>query len=75
MSGMLTTGISDLSDYNNRTIIIEVTGALGDLVRNSNYTLKVPYNRMSEKMQQISRMGGKIASIRLASSAGAAQSE
>ena len=75
MSGMLTTGISDLSDYNNRTIIIEVTGALGDLVRNSNYTLKVPYNRMSEKMQQISRMGGKIASIRLASSTGAAQSE
>lgn len=75
MSGMLTTGTPDLSDYNNRTVIIEVTGALGDLVRNSNYTLKVPYNRMSEKMQQISRMGGKIASIRLASSAGATESE
>ena len=68
MSGMLTTGTPDLSDYNNRTVIIEVTGALGDLVRNSNYTLKVPYNRMSEKMQQISRMGGKIASIRVTSS-------
>ncbi len=68
MSGMLTTGTPDLSDYNNRTVIIEVTGALGDLVRKSNYTLKVPYNRMSEKMQQISRMGGKIASIRVTSS-------
>lgn len=65
MSGMLTTGSSELSDYNNRTVIIEVTGALGELVRNSNYTLKVPHSRMSEKMQQINRMGGKIASIRL----------
>lgn len=75
MSSMLTTTTPNLSDYNSRTVIIEVTGALGELVRYSNYTLKVPYNRMSEKMQQISRMGGKIASIRLASSAGTTESE
>ncbi|MDJ0693374.1 MAG: phycobilisome linker polypeptide [Mastigocoleus sp. MO_167.B18] len=75
MSGMLTTGTADLSDYNSRTIIIEVTGALGDLVRKSNYTLKVPYNRMSEKVRQINRMGQKIVSIRLASSVGATESE
>ena len=75
MSGMLTATTPNLSDYNNRTVIIEVTGALGELVRNSNYTLKVPYNRMSEKIQQISRMGGKIANIRLASSAGSTESE
>ena len=75
MSGMLTTGSADLSDYNSRTIIIEVTGALGYLVRKSNYTLKVPYNRMSEKVRQINRMGQKIVSIRLASSVGATESE
>ena len=75
MSGMLTTGTADLSDYNSRTIIIEVTGALGDLVRKSNYTLKVPYNRMSEKVRQINRMGEKIVSIRLAASVGAIESE
>ena len=75
MSGMLTTGTADLSDYNSRTIIIEVTGALGDLVRKSNYTLKVPYNRMSEKVRQINRIGQKIVSIRLASSVGATESE
>lgn len=75
MSGMLTTGTADLSDYNSRTMIIEVTGALGDLVRKSNYTLKVPYNRMSEKVRQINRMGQKIVSIRLASSVGVTESE
>ncbi len=75
MSGMLTTGTADLSDYNSRTIIIEVTGALGDLVRKSNYTLKVPYHRMSEKVRQINRMGQKIVSIRLASSVGVTESE
>ena len=75
MSGMLTTGTAALSDYNSRTIIIEVTGALGNLVRKSNYTLKVPYNRMSEKVRQINRMGQKIVSIRLASSGGATESE
>lgn len=75
MSGMLTTATPNLSDYNNRTVIIEVTGALGELVRNSNYTLKVPYNRMSEKIQQITRMGGKIANIRLASSPETTESE
>ena len=75
MSGMLTTVTPDLSDYNSRTVIIEVTGALGELVRNSNYTLKVPYNRMSEKVQQISRMGGKIASIKLASHVEGTESE
>lgn len=75
MSGMLTTGTADLSDYNSRTIIIEVTGALGNLVRTSNYTLKVPYNRMSEKVRQINRMGQKIVSIRLASSVGVTESE
>ncbi|KST67238.1 phycobilisome linker polypeptide [Mastigocoleus testarum] len=75
MSGILTTGTADLSDYNSRIIIIEVTGALNYLVRKSNYTLKVPYNRMPEKVRQIIRMGQKIVSIRATSSVGATESE
>ena len=68
MSGMATTLASNTSSYDNRTAIIEVTGACGDLVRNSNYTLKVPYNRMSDTVKQIHRMGRKISNITMSSS-------
>ena len=63
MSGMATTLPNNTSSYENRTAIIEVTGALGDLVRNSNYTLKVPYSRLSDTVKQIHRMGRKISNI------------
>ncbi len=63
MSGMATTLANNISSYDNRTAIIEVTGACGDLLRNSNYMLKVPYNRMSDTMKQIHRMGRKISNI------------
>jgi len=67
MSGMATTLPSNTSSYDNRTAIVEVTGALGDLVRTSNYTLKVPYSRLSDTVKQIHRMGRKISNIKMTS--------
>ncbi len=73
MSGMITTGDTNISGYGNRTIAIEVTGMCHqDVMRSSNYTVKVPYSRMSQTIQNISRMGGKVANISLGVSAASA---
>ena len=72
MSGMITTGNTNISEYGGRTIAIEVTGMCHqDVMRNSNYTVKVPYSRMSQTIQNISRMGGKVANISLGDGASA----
>jgi phycocyanin-associated, rod len=66
MSGMITTGDNNISTYGNRTITINVTGICRqDVMRTSNYTVKVPYSRMSQTIQSINRLGGKVASISL----------
>ncbi|MEM8722226.1 MAG: phycobilisome linker polypeptide [Cyanobacteria bacterium P01_G01_bin.39] len=66
MSGMITTGDASVSSYGSRTVQIEVTGVCRqDVARTSNYTVKVPYSRMSQTIQNINRMGGKVASISL----------
>ena len=70
MSGMITTGDTDISSYGSRTVAIEVTGvARQDIMRTSNYTIKVPYSRMSQTIKNISRMGGKVANISLGAEA------
>ena len=66
MSGMITTGDTNISTYGSRTIAIEVTGVCRqDVIRTSSYTLKVPYSRMSQTIQNINRIGGKVASVSL----------
>lgn len=66
MSGMITTGDTNISTYGGRTIAIEVTGVCRqDVMRTSNYTVKVPYSRMSQTIKNINRLGGKVASISL----------
>jgi phycocyanin-associated, rod len=66
MSGMITTGDTNISTYGSRTIAIEVTGICRqDVMRTSNYTVKVPYSRMSQTIQNINRLGGKVAGISL----------
>jgi phycocyanin-associated, rod len=66
MSGMITTGATSVSDYSSRTVAIEVTGICRqDVMKISNYTVKVPYSRMSQTMQSIYRMGGKVANVTL----------
>ena len=70
MSGMITTGDTNVSSYGSRTIAIEVTGVCRqDVMRTSNYTVKVPYSRMSQTIQNINRMGGKVANISLGATA------
>ena len=67
---MITTGDTNISGYGSRTISIEVTGVRRqDVMRTSNYTVKVPYSRMSQTIQNINRMGGKVASVSLGGTA------
>lgn len=64
MLGMITTGNSSISEYGSRTVAIQVTGVCRqDVMRTSNYIVKVPYSRMSQAMQNISRMGGKVTGV------------
>lgn len=66
MSGMITVGDTNLSTYGSRTVAIKVTGVCRqDVMRTSNYTVRVPYSRMSQTIQNISRMGGKVVGISL----------
>jgi hypothetical protein len=67
MYGIATTGSSSISDYNNRMVLLEVTGALNTNARNTHYTIKVPYARLSHTVQRICRAGGKIANVTVAS--------
>lgn len=67
---MITTGDTNISGYGSRTVAIEVTGVCRqDVMRTSNYTVKVPYSRMSQTIKNISRMGGKVASVSLGGTA------
>ncbi|MGB3767935.1 MAG: phycobilisome linker polypeptide [Phormidesmis sp.] len=55
---------SDTSDYQNRTVTIEVTGARQQSVmKQSSYQIRVPYSQMSQTMQTIHRRGDRIASV------------
>ncbi len=64
MSGMTTTVLPKFSDYSDRNVVIKVTELCRqDVMKTSNYQVKVPFSRMSQTMQTIHRMGGKIASI------------
>jgi phycocyanin-associated, rod len=66
MTGMITTGSTNLSNYSARTLSLEVTGVCRqDVSRTSSYTIKVPYNRLSQTMQSIQRMGGKVNQVNL----------
>lgn len=70
MSGMVNTGNAGVSSHSSRTVKIEVTGVCHqDIARTSNYTVKVPYNRMSQTIQNINRIGGKVAGVYLGGTA------
>ncbi|MBW4497146.1 MAG: HEAT repeat domain-containing protein [Oscillatoria princeps RMCB-10] len=61
---MTQTADKNLSDYSSRTVAIEVTGVRRqNVMRKSKYTVRVPYSRLSQAIQQIHRLGGKIVSI------------
>ena len=73
MSGMITTGDTNISTYGGRTIAIEVTGVRRqDVSRTSSYTVRVPYSRMSQTIQNINRLGGRVAGVSLGGNASGA---
>ena len=64
MSGMTAMGASSSSDYDSRTVLIEVNGlCCQEISRTSNYQVKIPHSRMMPTIQNITRMGGKIGKI------------
>jgi phycocyanin-associated rod protein len=84
MFGQTTLGSGNLNDASSRVYRIEVEGMRQNVnpdkvsysIRNSGRTfLSVPYNRMSEQLQRINRMGGKILSIEPLTPEGDAQAK
>lgn len=66
MAQMMTSGVSSSATM----VEFSVTGVCRqDIAKTSNFTVRVPQNRMSQAMQNIHRMGGKIAGISLQPSA------
>ncbi|MEM6599044.1 MAG: phycobilisome linker polypeptide [Cyanobacteria bacterium P01_C01_bin.69] len=66
MAGMNTLGSAGISDYQSRTVTIEVAGVCQQSVlKTGSYTVRVPFSQMSQAMQTINRQGGKVASVQL----------
>lgn len=64
MSGMIAMGASNSSNYDSRTVEIEVSGLRRqDLSRTSNYKIKISHSSMVSTIKNITRMGGKIDKI------------
>lgn len=73
MLGKAVIGGQGGSSLSNRTFVYEVTGLRQNNQNDSNdypfrssssVFIQVPYSRMNEEMQRITRMGGKIVNIR-----------
>ena len=76
MTRMNTLGSMGLSDYQSRTVTIDVTGVCQQSVlKTGNYLIRVPYSQMSQTMKRINRQGGKVVSIQLMGNAPAVASE
>ncbi|MEL7520323.1 MAG: phycobilisome linker polypeptide [Cyanobacteria bacterium J06553_1] len=76
MTRMNTLGSTGLSDYQSRTVTIDVTGVCQQSVlKTGNYQIRVPYSQMSQTMQRINRQGGKVASVQLMGNAPAVAGE
>ena len=64
MAGMGTSGSTSSNGYDNRTVSIEVSAlSRQDVMKTSNYTVKIPHCRMMQTIQGIHRVGGQIASV------------
>ena len=64
MAGMVTNGTIGVSGYDNRSVTLTVSGVCRqDVIKTSNYTVKVPHRRMPQAMQNIHRLGGKVVGV------------
>ena len=60
---MTTTSVF-ISEYNRRTITLEVTGLYHQTAnRTTPYTVKVPYSSLSKTLQSIQRRGGTVTKV------------
>jgi CpcD/allophycocyanin linker domain len=69
---MVMTPISSnsLSNYGNRPVTLEVTGICNQQVmRTGIYTMTTSYNRLSQTIRGVHRMGGKVAKVTMNSAA------
>ncbi|WP_031292764.1 phycobilisome linker polypeptide [Leptolyngbya sp. Heron Island J] len=72
MAGMTTTGCVGVSDYNARSVTIDVTSvARQDVAKSSTYQVKVPFSQMSRTMRNIAELGGKVVGVSVAGGAAA----
>ncbi|MBD2356242.1 hypothetical protein H6G41_16675 [Tolypothrix sp. FACHB-123] len=63
------TDSGDFSDYSSRQVTIEVTGGCHrELMRKAKYTKTIPYSCLSQTIQSINRLGGKINHVTLSPS-------
>lgn len=62
MYGIATSNSTNLSDYENRTLWVEVIKG-SHHGHSSHYTLKVSYNRLGQTLQRIQRQGGKVVRV------------
>ena len=66
MTGMNTLGSTAISDYQDRTVTIDVAGVCQQSVlKNGNYRVRVPFSQMSQALQTINHQGGKVASVQV----------
>ncbi len=64
MSGMMTTGTIKISDYDGRIVEIKATAICRqDVMRTSDYTVKLPHSTMVQEIQKIHRLGGKVTGV------------
>lgn len=55
---------NSLSNYGNRTVTLEVTGICNQQVmRTGTCTMTTSYNRLSQTIKGVHRMGGKVARV------------
>lgn len=70
MASMNTLGCAGISDYQSRTVTIDVAGVCQQSVlKTGNYQVRVPFSQMSQALQTINHQGGKVASVQLAGNA------
>lgn len=55
-----------------RSVVISVTGAGRSTSHQTNYTVKVPYSSMAQTIQVITKQGGKITNMTVATTASSA---
>lgn len=64
MAGMTTTGCVGVSDYDSRSVTIDVASvARQSVAKSSNYQIKVPFSQMSQTMRNIAELGGKVVGV------------